>query len=466
MGSKSPNGEHINASLLNNRAATSRHALLAEENFSAKNYQSLPIVFARAQGASVWDPEGNHYLDFHSASTALNHGHCHPKLVAALVEQASRLTLTSRAFHNDVYPQFAEMVTKVFGYDRVLPSSTGAEASETAIKVARKWAYKVKGVPQNEAIILGAAGNHHGRTLASISLASDAMSRESYGPLVPNISCFVPGTNKPIAFNDKAVLREAFEAAGFNLAAFVIEPIQGDAGVIVADDDYLQEARALCDRYNSLLVCDEIQTGIARTGKLLGHYWSGIKPDMVLLGKTIYAALSSCVLNMPDMILLGKTMTGGMYPVSCVLGNNEVMLTVEPGTHGSTYGGNPLGAAVAMRALQVVEEENLVERADRFGHILRNGLKAIQAQVPGPIIQTVRGRGLLNAFLIDQTKTNGHTGIELCEMMKQKGLLLKSSRTGVIRIAPPLVISEDELGRALGIIKESIEEFSSLPRDT
>ncbi|RYO82541.1 hypothetical protein DL766_000306 [Monosporascus sp. MC13-8B] len=435
-------GSNINDEFVTNRAASTEAALLAEKNFSAKNYESLPIVFARAQGASVWDPEGNQYLDFHSASTALNHGHCHPKLVAALVDQASRLTLTSRAFYNDIYPQFAEFMTKLFGYDRVLPSSTGAEACETAIKVARKWAYKVKGVPQDEAIVLGAAGNHHGRTLASISLASDGMSRENYGPLVPNISCSIPGTDKLIAFNDKAALRDAFEAAGFNLAAFVIEPIQGDAGVIVADDDYLQEARALCDKHNVLLVCDEVQTGIARTGKLLGHYWSGIRPDMVLLG---------------------KTMTGGMYPVSCVLGSNEVMLTVEPGTHGSTYGGNPLGAAVAMRALQVVEEENLVERADRLGHALRNGLSAIQAQTPGPIIQTVRGRGLLNAFVIDQSKTNGHTGIELCELMKRKGLLLKSSRTGVIRIAPPLVVSDSQLSQALGIIKESIQELLALP---
>ena len=229
------------------------------------------------------------------------------------------------------------------------------------------------------------------------------MSRDKYGPLVPNISCCIPGTDKLIKYNDKTVLREAFEAAGFNLAAFMIEPIQGDAGVIVAEDDYLQEARALCDKYDALLVCDEIQTGIGRTGKLLGHYWSGIRPDMVVLG---------------------KTMTGGMYPVSCVLGSNEVMLTVEPGTHGSTYGGNPLGAAVAMRALQVVEEEQLAERAERLGHVLRNGLKAIKAQ--NPMIETVRGKGLLNAFVIDQSKTNGHTGIELCEVMKTKGLLVSA----------------------------------------
>ncbi|KAL4929908.1 pyridoxal phosphate-dependent transferase [Aspergillus undulatus] len=434
-------GSHFSDKLLTSRASSTEAALLAEKNYSAKNYQSLPIVFARAQGVSVWDPEGNHYLDFHSASTALNHGHCHPKLVAALVDQASRLTLTSRAFHNDVYPQFAEFMTNLFGYDRVLPSSTGAEASETAIKVARKWAYKVKRVPQNEAIILGVAGNHHGRTLASISLASDEMSRDNYGPLVPNISCSIPGTDRLIAMNDKSALRDAFDAAGFNLAALLIEPIQGDAGVIVADDDYLREARALCDKHNVLLVCDEIQTGIARTGKLLGHYWSGIRPDMVLLG---------------------KTMTGGMYPVSCVLGDDNVMLTVEPGTHGSTYGGNPLGAAVAMRALQVVEEEDLVQHAEYLGRVLRGGLSDIQAKTPGPVIQTIRGRGLLNAFVIDQSKTNGHTGIELCELMTRKGLLLKSSRTGVIRIAPPLVVSESQIHQALGIIKESIEELLAL----
>lgn len=227
------------------------------------------------------------------------------------------------------------------------------------------------------------------------------MSRSNYGPLVPNVSCSIPGTDQIINYNDKAALRKAFEAGGFNLAAFVIEPIQGDAGVIVADDEYLQEARALCDEYNVLLVCDEIQTGIGRTGKLLGHYWSGIRPDMVILG---------------------KTMTGGMYPVSCVLADDEVLLTVEPGSHGSTYGGNPLGAAIAMRALQVLDEENLVERAERLGNFLRNGLRAIQAQTP--IIETVRGKGLLNAFVIDQTKTNGHTGIELCELMTTKGLLV------------------------------------------
>ncbi|KAI1072858.1 hypothetical protein LB507_011451 [Fusarium sp. FIESC RH6] len=364
-------------------------------------------------------------------------------LVAALVDQASRLTLTSRAFHNDVYPQFVRMVTETFGYDRALPASTGAEAAETAIKIARKWAYKVKGVPEDQAVVFGCAGNHHGRTLAAIALASDHMSRDNYGPLDPSITCVIPGTDRYIEYNNKSALREAFDAAGSNLAAFFVEPIQGDAGVIVADDDYLQYAKDLCDKHNVLFVCDEIQTGIGRTGKLLGHYWSGIKPDMVLLGKTL---------------------TGGMYPVSCVLGDDEVILTVEPGTHGSTYGGNPLGSAVAMRALQVLEEEKMADNADRLGHLMRDGLREIQNRTS--IIQTVRGKGLLNAMVIDQTKTNGHSGIGLCELIKERGLLLKSSRTGIIRISPPLVIKEEQIRWSLRIIEESIEELLQLPHVT
>ena len=364
----------IEHQMVTSHSASTEAAILAEKNYSAQNYQSLPVVLACGQGASVWDPEGNHYLDFHSASNSLNHGHCHAKLVQTLVEQASCLTLTSRTFHNNVYPQFAEFMTKLFGYDRILPTTTGTEASEASITIARNWAHRVKGVPQNEAIILGA------------------------------------GTNRPITFNDKAALREAFEAVGPSLAAFIVESIQADGGAIVADDDYLQEARALCDKHHALLICDEIQTGIARTGKLLGHYWSGIRPDMVLLGKSL---------------------TGGMYPVSCVLGNNDVMAMAEPGTHDSIYGGNPLGAAIAMRALEVVEEENLSERAERLGQVLRKGLAEIQVQIPG-VIQTVRGRGLLNVFVIDQSKTNGHTGIRLCEIMTRKGLLVRSPVPGTL----------------------------------
>lgn len=418
-------------------ASSTTEAIQAEKDFAAHNYHPLPVVFARAQGTSVWDPEGRHYLDFLSAYSAVNQGHCHPKLIAALVDQASRLTLSSRAFYNDVFPKFAEMVTKYFGFDMVLPMNTGAEAVETGLKIARKWGYKVKGIPENEAVILSAENNFHGRTMAAISLSSDAESRENYGPYVPNIGCTIPGTDKPIVYNDKDALREAFEKVGPTLAAFLVEPIQGEAGIVVPDDDYLQLARELCDKHNVLLICDEIQTGIARTGKLLCHEWSGIKPDMVLLGKAI---------------------SGGMYPVSCVLGSKDVMLTVEPGTHGSTYGGNPLACAVAIRALEIVKEENMVERAEKLGQVFRSGLEAIQS----PIIETVRGKGLLNAIVIDESKTNGHSAWDLCMLMKEKGLLAKPTHQNIIRLAPPLVITEDEIAKSLEIIQAAVTELPSL----
>ncbi|KAL4971061.1 ornithine-oxo-acid transaminase [Aspergillus stella-maris] len=434
MTSNGTNGTTANAAY---HASSTTEAIHAEKEFAAHNYHPLPVVFARAEGTSVWDPEGRHYLDFLSAYSAVNQGHCHPKLIAALVDQASRLTLSSRAFYNDVFPKFAEMVTKYFGFDMVLPMNTGAEAVETGLKIARKWGYKVKGIPENEAIIISAENNFHGRTMAAISLSSDPESRENYGPYVPNIGCHIPGTDKPLTYNDKDALREAFEKGGNNLAAFLVEPIQGEAGIVVPDDDYLQLARELCDKHNVLLICDEIQTGIARTGKLLCHEWSGIKPDMVLLGKAI---------------------SGGMYPVSAVLGSKEVMLTIEPGTHGSTYGGNPLACAVAMRALEIVQEENMVERAEKLGHIFRDGLKAIN----NPIIQTVRGKGLLNAIVIDESKTNGHSAWDLCMLMKEKGLLAKPTHQNIIRLAPPLVITEDEIAKSLEIIKEAVGELPTL----
>lgn len=273
--------------------------------------------------------------------------------------------------------------------------------------------------------------------MAAISLSSDPESRENYGPYVPNIGCTIPGTDKPIVYNDKDALREAFERVGSTLAAFLVEPIQGEAGIVVPDDDYLQLARELCDKHNVLLICDEIQTGIARTGKLLCHEWSGIKPDMVLLGKAI---------------------SGGMYPVSCVLGSKDVMLTVEPGTHGSTYGGNPLACAVAIRALEIVKEENMVERAEKLGQVFRSGLEAIQS----PIIETVRGKGLLNAIVIDESKTNGHSAWDLCMLMKEKGLLAKPTHQNIIRLAPPLVITEDEIAKSLEIIQAAVTELPSL----
>jgi ornithine--oxo-acid transaminase len=418
-------------------AASTNAAIAAEHDYAAHNYHPLPIVFARALGTSVWDPEGRHYLDFLSAYSAVNQGHCHPELVKALVDQASRLTLSSRAFYNDVFPKFAEFVTKFFGFDMVLPMCTGAEAVETGIKIARKWGYKVKGIPENQAIVLSVENNFHGRTFAAISMSSDSESRDNYGPYLPNVGFCIPGTNKPVVYNDKATLREAFEAAGSNLAAFLVEPIQGEAGIVVPDDDYLQEARALCDKHNVLLICDEIQTGIARTGKLLCHEWSGIKPDLVLLGKAI---------------------SGGMYPVSCVLGRKDVMLTIEPGTHGSTYGGNPLGSAIAIRALEIVRDENMVQHAEKLGHLFRDGLKALNS----PLVQTVRGKGLLNAIVIDESKTGGHSAWDLCMLMKSKGLLAKPTHQNIIRLAPPLVITEAEIKSALDIIKQSLEELPTL----
>ncbi|KAK2746675.1 ornithine aminotransferase [Myotisia sp. PD_48] len=417
-------------------ASSTESAISDEHKWAAHNYHPLPVVFARASGTSVWDPEGKHYLDFLSAYSAVNQGHCHPELVKTLCEQAGTLTLSSRAFHNDVFPKFAEFVTKFFGFDMVLPMNTGAEAVETAIKIARKWGYKVKGIPRDEAIVLCVDDNFHGRTFAAISLSTDPESRENYGPYLPNVGSTIPGTNKTIPYNDKAALREAFERAGPKIAAFLVEPIQGEAGIIVPDDDYLKEARALCDKYNALLICDEIQTGIARTGKLLCQEWSGIKADLVLLGKAI---------------------SGGMYPVSCVLGRKDVMLTIEPGTHGSTYGGNPLGCAISIRALELIRDEKMVERADTLGKIFRDGLNAMN----NPIIQTVRGKGLLNAMVVDESKTNGRSAWELCLLMKEKGLLAKPTHQNIIRFAPPLVITESQVKLALEIIQDSLNELPS-----
>ncbi|KAN0068425.1 ornithine--oxo-acid transaminase [Elaphomyces granulatus] len=417
--------------------SSSEAAIDAEQKYAAHNYHPLPVVFARAAGVSVWDPEGRHYLDFLSAYSAVNQGHCHPELVKVMVDQAARLTISSRAFYNDVFPRFAEFVTRFFGFDMVLPMNTGAEAVESAIKIARKWGYKIKNIPENRAVVLSVQNNFHGRTFAAISMSSDPESRDNYGPYLPNIGCKIPGTETPIPYNDKAALRMAFERAGSDLAAFLVEPIQGEAGIVVPDDDYLQEARRLCDKYNCLLICDEIQTGIARTGKLLCHEWSGIKPDLVLLGKAI---------------------SGGMYPVSCVLGRRDVMLTLEPGTHGSTYGGNPLGSAIAIRALELIRDEKMVERADQLGRLFREGLRAINS----PVIQFVRGKGLLNAIVIDESQTGGHSAWDLCMVMRDKGLLAKPTHNNIIRLAPPLVITEQELRAALGIIKQSILELPGL----
>ncbi|KAK4998927.1 hypothetical protein LTR28_013535, partial [Elasticomyces elasticus] len=502
------NGTTLNAkaasfhptSTSSNHVSSTEAAIKDEATYAAHNYHPLPIVFSRASGCSVWDPEGKHYLDFLSAYSAVNQGHCHPELVKALTEQASRLTLSSRAFYNDVFPRFAEVVTSMTGFEMVLPMNTGAEAVETAVKIARKWGYKVKGIPKDQALVFSVRENFHGRTFAAITMSTDPESRENYGPYLPNVGAVCPATGAAIRFNNVPDLEKAFEAHGKNTAAFLVEPIQGEAGIIVPDEDYLSKVKALCEKHNVLLICDEIQTGIARTGKLLCHEWSGIKPDLVLLGKAI---------------------SGGMYPVSCVLGSRAVMLTVEPGTHGSTYGGNPLGSAVAIRALELVREEKLVERAQRMGELFRQGLRDIQAQAGGSMITTIRGKGLLNAIVIDESKTGGHSAWDLCMLMKEKGLLVgralkiahvktnaaaaapipspsstangsartrangdgtaaaspvqqetslkeqdadteaqaKPTHQNVIRLAPPLVISEEEIEKALRIIKEAMDEL-------
>ncbi|KAL8997926.1 MAG: hypothetical protein Q9169_002919 [Polycauliona sp. 2 TL-2023] len=438
-------------------AGSTEEAIHSEHTHAAHNYHPLPIVFARAAGTSVWDPEGKQYLDFLSAYSAVNQGHCHPELVKALTEQASRLTLSSRAFYNDVFPRFAEFVTEFFGFDMVLPMNTGAEAVETAVKIARKWGYKVKGIPQNEALVMSVTENFHGRTFSAISMSTDPESRENYGPYLPNIGSSCPQTKQPLPYNDIDALRSALEAHGPKTAAFLVEPIQGEAGIVVPSEDYLKEVRALCDKHNVLLICDEIQTGIARTGKMLCHEWSGIKPDLVLLGKAI---------------------SGGMYPVSCVLGSSDIMLTIEPGTHGSTYGGNPLGCAVAIRALEIIRDEDMVERAERLGQLLRQKLSEIQ----NPMLKLVRGKGLLNAIVIDETKTGGHSAWDLCMLMKEKGLLVgralkiahvkkngdaddlkaKPTHQNIIRLAPPLVITEEEIQKAVGIIESAMEELPGL----
>ncbi|KAK7414448.1 ornithine aminotransferase [Neonectria punicea] len=429
----------VDSASSNYRASSTETAIAGENEFAAHNYHPLPVVFARAQCVSVWDPEGRQYLDFLSAYSAVNQGHCHPELVKALTEQAGRLTLSSRAFYNDVFPRWAEKVNQVFGYDMVLPMNTGAEAVETALKLARKWAYKVKGVPKDNALIFSVADNFHGRTMAAITLSTDTEANDNYGPYVPNIGATNPSTGKAIRYNNIADLEEVLEAHGKETAAFICEPIQGEAGVVVPDEDYLPQVQALCKKHNVLFICDEIQTGIGRTGRMLCSQWANIKPDIVTLGKAI---------------------SGGLYPVSCVLSSKEIMLVVEPGTHGSTCGGNPLGCAVSIRALEIMEEEDLTAKAERLGQVFREGIRALNS----PIIKTVRGKGLLNATVIDASKANGRTAWDLCLLLKSKGLLAKPTHGDIIRFAPPLVISETELRKGLGIIAEAIKELPTVEK--
>ena len=356
-----------------------------ESEYSAHNYHPLPVVFSKAEGAHVWDPEGNEYLDFLSAYSAVNQGHCHPKIVSALVDQASKLTLCSRAFSSDVFGVYAKYVTEYFNYEMVLPMNTGAEAVETGLKLARRWGYVKKGIPSGEAIILSAVNNFHGRTLGVISMSTDPDATTNFGPYLSGVGPQIPGEPQGTLLRYGVIedVEKAFANAGDKIAAILLEPIQGEAGIVVPPQDYLPRVQELCKKHNVLLICDEIQTGIARTGKMLCYEHSkGVKPDIVLLGKAI---------------------SGGIMPVSAVLSSKEIMLTLEPGSHGSTYGGNPLACRVAIAALDVVRDENLVERSQKLGQLLKDKLTELQGESNG-MISEVRGKGLLSAIVIDESK--------------------------------------------------------------
>lgn len=397
-----------------------------EDKYGAHNYHPLPVVLSKGSGIKLWDVEGKEYFDFLSAYSAVNQGHCHPRIIQALIEQAQQLTLTSRAFHNDQLGIYEAFITKYFGYDKVLPMNTGVEGGETAVKLCRKWAYEVKGVPQNEAIIIFATGNFWGRTLAAISSSVDPDSRNNFGPFMPGYQL--------IPYNDLAALEAALQNP--NVAGFMVEPIQGEAGVVVPDEHYLKGVSELCTKNKVLFIADEVQTGIARTGKKLCCDYAGVKPDI---------------------LILGKALSGGVLPVSAVLTNNEVMDTLKPGQHGSTFGGNPLGCAVAMEALKVVEDENLAGNAYKMGVLFRSELMKVQQKTA--LIKLVRGKGLLNAVIIDENE-NSKTAWNICMKMKDLGLLAKPTHGNIIRFAPPLIIEEDQMMEAVSIIERSILHFS------
>jgi len=401
---------------------TSAQAIELEDKYGAHNYHPLPVVLAKGEGALVWDVEGKQYFDFLSAYSAVNQGHCHPKIVGAMIEQAQTLTLTSRAFYNNILGIYEKYITEYFGYDKVLPMNSGAEADETALKLCRKWAYKVKGIEDGKAKIIVCDGNFHGRTITIISMSTDPDSYSGFGPFTPG---FIT-----IPYNDLAALENAL--ADTDVAGFLVEPIQGEAGVFVPDAGYLAKAYELCKKNNVLFIADEVQTGIARTGKLLACDHENVRPDI---------------------LILGKALSGGAMPVSAVLADNEIMLTIKPGEHGSTFGGNPIAARVAIAALEVVKEENLAEKAEYLGKIFREELGNLKSEM----IELVRGKGLLNAVVI--RPKNGFEAWDVCVKMKDMGLLAKPTHGNIIRFAPPLIISEQQLREAIAIIKEAILSF-------
>lgn len=402
---------------------TSQDFIAKEDKYGAHNYHPLPVVLAKGEGIFVWDVEGKRYFDFLAAYSAVNQGHCHPKIVNALTEQIQTLALTSRAFYNNVLGEWEEYMSRLFGYEKMLAMNSGAEADETALKLIRKWAYKVKGIAENEAKTVVCEGNFHGRTITIISMSSDPDSYKDYGP-------YTPGFIK-VPFNDIERLEEELKKP--DVAGFLVEPIQAEAGVFVPDEGYLKKAAELCKKYNVLFVADEVQTGLARTGKMLACEYEGVRPDI---------------------LVLGKALSGGTYPVSCVLADDDVMLTIKPGEHGSTYGGNPVAARVAMAALDVIREEKLAENAMRLGEIFRREMRAIKSEM----VESVRGKGLLNAVSIKPV--NGKTAWDLCLALKENGLIAKPTHEHIIRFTPPLVINEEQLMEAIGIIRKTILEFS------
>lgn len=402
-----------------------QHYIDLEHQFGAHNYHPLEVVLSRGEGPFVWDVDGKKFFDFLSSYSAVNQGHCHPKIVKALTDQAAKICLTSRAFYNDCLGEYEEFMHHYFGYDKVLPMNTGAEAVETALKLARRWGYRVKGVPEDESIVVVCNGNFHGRTISIVSMSSDPSSYTDYGP-------FTPGFAK-IEYNDLEQLRTVLEREGHRVAAFLLEPIQGEAGVMVPDEGYLKACYDLCHEHRVLFVADEVQTGIARTGRLLACDHEGVRPDILVLGKAI---------------------SGGVLPVSAVLADDEIMLTIGPGEHGSTFGGFPLACRVAMAALEVVRDEHLAEHAEELGQLFRSEL----AKIDSPFIELIRGKGLLNAIVIKPR--NEVEAWNVCEQFAQNGLLAKPTHRHIIRLAPPLPITREQLMEAVGIIRRSLEELA------
>lgn len=406
-------------------AVSSVDAMKLEDKYGAHNYHPLPVVLAKGEGVYVWDPEGNRYFDFLSAYSAVNQGHCHPKIINALKEQAETLTLTSRAFYSNNLGEYEKYITEYFGFDKVLPMNTGVEGDETALKLARKWGYTKKGIAEDQAKIVVCEGNFHGRTMGIISASTDPECRVGFGPFLPG---FIT-----VPYNDTDALEKVFAEQGKNIAGFLVEPIQGEAGVFVPDEGYLKKVRELCTKYNILFIADEVQTGIARTGKLLAVEHEDVRPDI---------------------LILGKALSGGVLPVSAVLADDDIMLCIKPGEHGSTYGGNPLACAVATAALEVVRDENLAEHSERLGQIFRSEMEKM---LDHDMVELVRGKGLLNAVVI---KPKGEKKAwDVCVALKENGLLAKPTHDHIIRFAPPLVITEEQLMECISIIKKTIEQF-------